>query len=143
MEVTRERSIAAPREAVAAYATDPSNDPDWIGGIKRVRVLTDGPIAIGTRVERTAGFMGRSFDYVLEIAELDPACRIEMRSVSGPFPMDVTYEFEDAAPEGTLARIKVAGEPGRLYRLTGPLMSAAVGRNLGKDLRELERRVAS
>ena len=138
--MSREYRIAVPREAVAAYAMDPLNDPDWIGGIKRVRVLTDGPIGVGTRVERTAGFMGRTFDYVLEVAALDPGRRVEMKSVSGPFPMDVTYEFEDRGGD-TLARISVAGDPGRLYRVTGPLMAAAVGRNLAKDLRALERRL--
>lgn len=141
MEVSRERVIPRPRDVVSAYATDPSNDPDWIGGIKRVRVLTDGEIGVGTQVERTAGFMGRRFDYVLEIASLDPARRIEMKSVRGPFPMDVTYAFEDHGDD-TLARITVAGDPGRFYRLTGPLMSRAVGRNLDRDLAELERRVA-
>ena len=141
MEVSRERVIAKPREAVAGYAMDPENDPEWIGGIKRVRVLTDGPFAVGTQVERTAGFMGRSFDYVLEVAALEPERRIDMRSVRGPFPMDVTYEFDDDAA-GTRARITVAGDPGRFYRVAGPLMSAAVGRNLAKDLRELEKRVS-
>ena len=48
--MTRERYVPAPRQAVAAFATDPANDPDWMGRIKRVRVLTDGPlVALGVR----------------------------------------------------------------------------------------------
>lgn len=142
LETSQERLIPAARQAVAAYATDPANEPDWIGGVKRARALTDGPVGVGTRVERTAGFLGRSFDYVLEVTEHDPGRRLVMESVAGPFPMTVRYEFADAG-DATLARISVAGEPGRLYRLTGPLMTLAVRRNLGKDLARLEQRVTS
>ena len=61
-----------------------------------------------------------------------------MRSIKSPFPMRVTYEFE-AANGDTLARIRVAGEPGRMYRVSGPFMRAMVRRNLRRDLRNLER----
>jgi carbon monoxide dehydrogenase subunit G len=140
-DVAVERRISAPRERVAALATDPSNDTTWIGGIKRVKVLTEGEIAVGTQVERTASFMGRSFDYVLEIEDLRPGRRVAMRSLKAPFPMTVVYEFEDAE-DGTLARIRVDGEPGRLYAVAGPLMDAAVRRNLRRDLERLEQLVA-
>ena len=33
MDVVVERRIPSPRSEVAAYATDPVNDPDWISGI--------------------------------------------------------------------------------------------------------------
>jgi hypothetical protein len=140
IEVTRERRIPAPRDAVAAYATDPAHDPDWIGGITRVRVLTEGPFGVGTRLERTAGFLGRSFDYTLEVGEHDPGRLVAMRSVAGPFPMAVRYEFEDAAG-GTLVRIRVSGEAGRYYRIAEPLVAAGVRRNLGRDLRRLGERM--
>ena len=140
-DVAVERVISAPRERVAAFATDPSNDTAWIGGIRRVKVLTEGEIAVGTQVERTASFMGRSFDYVLEIDDLQLGRRVAMRSVRAPFPMTVVYEFEDVE-DGTLARIRVGGEPGRLYAVAAPLMDAAVRRNLRGDLERLEKLVA-
>jgi hypothetical protein len=105
-------------------------------------VLTDGPIGVGTRVERAAGFLGRSFEYVLEVTEFEPGRRIIMRSIEAPFPMTVRYEFEDHGGE-TTARVGVSGDPGRMYSLTGPLMAAAVRRNLGRDLRRLEERVTA
>ncbi|KUM73593.1 hypothetical protein [Streptomyces curacoi] len=44
-------------------------------------------------------------------------------------------------PDGTLARIRVRGGNGGFYRLAAPLMARQVRSNLGKDLRDLERRL--
>jgi len=142
LDVVAEREIPAPRDRVAAFASDPANDTAWIGGIKRVKVLTEGEIGVGTRVERTASFMGRSFDYVLEVEDYEPGRRLAMRSVKAPFPMTVAYEFEDAG-ERTLARVRVGGNPGRVYSIAGPLMDAAVRRNLAADLKRLAGLVTS
>jgi hypothetical protein len=66
----------------------------------------------------------------------EPGRRLEMRSVKAPFPMAVTYEFQDA-PEGTLMRIRATGDAGGFYRVVGPLLGAAVRRGIEKDLRVL------
>ncbi|SOE07766.1 hypothetical protein SAMN06272765_8680 [Streptomyces sp. Ag109_G2-15] len=42
-----------------------------------------------------------------------------MVSVAGPMPMHVTYTF-DEHPQGTLARIRVRGDAGSLYRTGQP-----------------------
>ena len=40
-----------------------------------------------------ATFLDRRIEYVLEVVEYDPKTLLAMRSVKGPFPMEVTYEF--------------------------------------------------
>jgi hypothetical protein len=59
-----------------------------------------------------------------------------MRSVKSPFPMVVTYAFEDASG-GTRASVRVQGDPSALYRLAGPLMSRQVRRSVQGDLERL------
>jgi hypothetical protein len=54
--------------------------------------------------------------------------------------MHVTYSFE-SHPRGILAGIRVRGGPGGLLRLAEPLTSLQVHSSLGKDLRDLERRL--
>ena len=61
-----------------------------------------------------------------------------MRSVKAPFPLQVTYEFEDADGGSTLARIRTGGETGRYYAFAGPLLGAMVKRGVARDLRALE-----
>ena len=126
------------KEEVAAYAMDPANDPTWIGGIREVRLLTPPPLAAGSRVARVAYFLFRRIEYVLEVESLEPETRIAMRSVSGPFSMQVRYRF-DAVPEGTRVLIDVAGDPSPLFRIAAPIMAWMVRRNVSRDLRTLKR----
>ncbi len=59
-----ETRIARPIAEVAAFVMDPETDSAWIGGIQSVTVLTPPPIAVGSRVERVAHFLGRELRYV-------------------------------------------------------------------------------
>ena len=138
LDVDAEVVIDRTREEVASYAMDPANDPVWIGGIKSARMITDPPLGIGTRVERVASFLGKRIEYVLEVVEYEPAERIAMRSVKGPFPMHVTYVFLPA-PDGTAAQIRVQGESVGFYSIAGPLLSKAVRRNITNDLKGLKK----
>ncbi len=138
VDVTVEKEIARDRETVAGFVMDPANDTRWITALTSVRTLGGGPVGVGTQVERVASFLGRRMEYVNEIVALEPGRRLAMRSVKAPFPMEVTYELEDA-PAGTLMRIRAGGDAGGFYRIAAPLLSAAVRRGIEKDLAELKR----
>ena len=130
--------IARPRELVAAYLRDPGNDPRWIGGLRSARLVTEPPVGVGSRVERVASFLGRRIEYVNEITELT-GTRLTMRSVRSPFPMRVTYGFDDAGNDATKVSVRVEGDASRLYRLADPLMGLLVRRSVQRDLRTLKR----
>src|SRR5215210_4019258 len=118
LDVQVETVVARPREDVAAYVFDWRNDTEWIGGISEARLLGDGRLGVGSRVARVAKFLGKRIEYVNEVSELEPARRLVMRSVKGPFPMRVTYEVEDAGAR-TRVRLRNEGDASRAYRLAG------------------------
>ena len=120
IDVTADIKIARPRAEVAAFVTDPANDQTWIKAFTSVEVLTDPPTAVGSRVKRVAGFMGRRIDYV-------------MQTLEGPFPMTVHYEFDDSDPD-TLVRVRNQGGSGVMASLFSPLMGWMVNRQVKKDL---------
>jgi uncharacterized protein YndB with AHSA1/START domain len=135
VDVTAEVQVRRPRDEVAAYMTDPANDREWIGGLREARVVGGGPLTEGSRVARVASFMGRKVEYVNEITTLEPGRMLEMRSVKAPFPMQITYTFEDR-DGGTLVRNHVRGGGG-LFSLGSPLFAPLVRRNVRKDLERL------
>ena len=139
LDVTARLDIDRPRDLVAGYATDPNNDPIWIGGVSEVEMLSEAPLRQGSTVRRVAGFLGKRFEYVLEVAEFVPNAKILMRSVKSPFPMVVTYEFSDSAGGGTIVQLRTEGDPGVIYRVAGPVMSSAVRRALNSDLKRLKK----
>ena len=93
IDITAEVLAGADPAAVAAYMTDPANDPEWIGGVKEARLLGEPPIAVGSRVRRVATFLGRRIVYVNEVTALDDR-QLDMRSIEAPFPMRITDSFE-------------------------------------------------
>ena len=138
VDVTATGTIGRPSEEVAAYLRDPANDTSWIGGLRSARLLTPGPVAVGSRVERVASFLGRRVEYVNEITELT-GTRLAMRSVRSPFPMRVTYGFDDTGDAATEVSVRVEGDASRLYRVADPLMAWLVRRSVRRDLRTLKR----
>jgi carbon monoxide dehydrogenase subunit G len=137
LDVTAEIRIARPADEVAAYMFDPANDPAWIGGISEAEPITPLPISLGSRVRRRASFLGRRIDYVMEVVALEPNRRMALHAIEAPMPMDVTYEVEPLL-EGSVARVRVQGDAGGLYRLAGPLVSAQVSRSIDGDVRRLK-----
>ena len=138
VDVTATTMIDRPREEVAAYLRDPANDTSWIGGLRSARLLTPEPVAVGSQVERVAGFLGRRVEYVNEITELT-GDRLVMRSVRSPFPMRVTYGHHRAGDHATEVSVRVEGDAGRYYALLAPLLSVTVRRSIARDLRNLKR----
>ena len=138
IDVTATTTIEALRDKVASYVVDNRNDPAWIGGISESELLGDPPITVGSRVRRVASFMGRRIEYVNKVTRLDQASVLEMRSVKSPFPMHITYAFEDVSGGRTRASVRVQGDPSALYRLAGPLLSRQVKKNVQADLERLK-----
>jgi len=146
MDVTATRVISLPPDQVAAYAMDWRHDHEWTQGIRQaaltkpVAEAPNGGFGVGAEVTRTAYFLRKRIDYVLRVERHEPPAVLDMRSVAGPFPMHVTYRFDDH-PDGTLASIRIRGDAGGYYRLAGPLMALQVRSSIRKDLRDLERRL--
>lgn len=136
-DVTVETRIDRARAEVARYTTDWRSDPVWIGAVTEAKLVTAPPFGVGSQVARVATFLGKRIEYVNEVVEYRAEERLVMRSVKAPFPMTVTYEFEDAGA-GTLVRIHAEGDASGFYRLAGPLLSRAVRRGIESDLGRLK-----
>jgi carbon monoxide dehydrogenase subunit G len=129
VDITARIHVDRDPAAVAAYMTDPNNDPEWIGGLREAELVGDQPVAVGSRVRRVASFLGRRVEYVNEVLALDHT-RLDMRSVKSPFPMRITYRFEPAPGGGTTVSNHVRG--GGLG-----ILAPLVRRNVQRDLERL------
>jgi uncharacterized membrane protein len=130
--------IARPRLQVAVFACDPDNATQWYENIKSVEWQTPPPAAVGSRISFVATFLGRRLAYTYEIVELVPGERLVMRTAEGPFPMETTYEFQDAPDGGTRMTLRNRGEPSGFAKVGAPLMGSAVRRANRKDLERLK-----
>jgi len=140
IDVRAEVVIGRARPDVAAFATDPQHDPEWIGGVVEASLLSP-QIGKGAKVRRVAKFLGRRIDYTTEVTDWQPPAAVEMEATK-PFPMRIRYEFQEHA-DGTLASIRVRGDASGFYRLAAPLLSRQVKSSVTRDLKTLKKRLES
>jgi uncharacterized protein YndB with AHSA1/START domain len=138
VDVRTEIEIDRSRSRVAAYTSDPNNATAWYRNIETVRWKTPKPLAVGSRIEFVASFLGRRLAYTYEVTELVPGERLVMRTAEGPFPMETIYTWEDTPGGGTRMGLRNRGGPSGLTRIAAPLMAGSMRRANDKDLRRLK-----
>lgn len=140
MDVTASVRIDAPPSAVAAVEFDPTHDPQWIGGVDRVELLTPPPLGMKSQVRRIGGFLGRPIEWIMQIESLEPDRHVGMHALRSPFPMDVDYRLDPLdGGRATQASIRIRGQAKGMYGLPGPLLGPMVRRSVTGDLRRLKR----
>ena len=137
VDVVTEVTIARPRAEVAAYACDPDHATAWYANIEAVEWRSPPPLRVGSQLAFVAHFLGRRLEYTYEVREHVPGERFVMRTAEGPFPMETTYAWEDAAG-GTRMTLRNRGEPAGFARIAAPVMAPAMTRANRADLRRLK-----
>ena len=137
VDVQVEAVIPHPVEAVASYAGDPGNAPQWYANIKSVHWRTPPPVVVGSRMDFEARFLGRRLSYTYEVVDLVPDERLVMRTADGPFPMETTYTWEPAGDGSTRMTLRNRGRPTGFSAVVAPFMAGAMRRANRKDLAAL------
>lgn len=139
-----ETHIKAPVERVFQQATNFSNAPEFIEGITKVEMLTDGPVGVGTRFRETRIMFKREATEEMEVTDFrspnaytlgceNHGCRyqseFQFTPVDGGTRVSMTFE---AQPLTTVAKI--------MSILTRPMMKS-VAKHCLKDLEDIKRSI--
>ena len=137
MEIVRSIEIARPVDAVFRFVVDARNDPRWCPKVRSVELVEDGRYAVVHKP--VPGKPEREME--MTRVAFDPPHRIEWREADGTDVFRVTYELEDRGGRTSLTQRSVAelGAP----RLMQPLYRAGIGRDIGKQLKELKKLLES
>ena len=85
-----------------------------------------------------ARFLGRTLAYTYEVREHVPGERLVMSTDEGPFAMETTYTWADAADGGTRMTLRNRGEPSGFAAVAGRAMAPAMRRANRRDLQRLK-----
>lgn len=139
VDVVSEIIIRRPREQVAAYSGNPENAPAWYVNIKEVEWKSAPAVTVGSRIAFVADFLGRRLAYTYEIMDLQPGQRMVMSTKEGPFPMETTYTWEDAADGATRMSLRNRGAPSGFSGIIAPVLAAGMRRANRQDLARLKK----
>ncbi len=139
IDVVSEIEIALPREQVAEFAADPGNAMLWRQVFEEIEPEHAGPPAVGYRIVFVSKVLASTLTYTYEVVEHVPGERLVMRTEDGPFAVETTYVWEDAAGGATRMTLQTNGEPRKLStKLAVRLMAKAMRKADAKDLAKLK-----
>jgi hypothetical protein len=143
MRIAVEILINAPRDRVFAVMADIPAWPRRIQAIERIDMLTDGPVAVGTRFRETRQMFGRTASEEMTVAEFIAGERMVFIAESHGTRYRATHVLTGAGTGGTRLSLDFEGKPTTLLaRLTTPLawlLAGHVRRQLVADLADLKR----
>jgi polyketide cyclase/dehydrase/lipid transport protein len=138
IDVSTEIDINCSRDKVAEYAANPDNAPKWYVNIKAAKWKTPKPLQVGSQIVFKARFMGKALVYIYEIAEYAEEQKMVMKTIMGPFPMEMIYTWKSIDGNITRMSLQSKGSPEGLSKLLTPLFSFAIRKANNKDLQRLK-----
>jgi uncharacterized protein YndB with AHSA1/START domain len=138
--------VAAPVERVFQLFTDIEHGSAHVSDIKRIEMLTQGPVRRGTRWRETRDTMGVSDSAEMEITSFERNRTYTISHHKAGVQIDTTFWFE-SAPGGTKVSVEFELESGGLPPgLLAPLgwaIERKVTQVLSHDLADLKHSVES
>lgn len=130
--------INRPIEQVFSFAANPDNFPQFQSDVVKSKVITEGPLRVGSKFEEVVRIVGRSVETVCEITEYDHPRKMSFKSVSSQainYGGDILLDVVDGGTQVNLAaRASLRG----LWRLAEPLFAGEARRGVADELRKLK-----
>lgn len=138
--ITQESQIVIrrPVEEVFTYLANPENNPQWEKAVVESKLITSGPLRVGSEFSERVKLIGSPIQVVCTILEYDFPRVIAYRSdTSSRVKYEGRIQFESA---GRDTRLTFTGKNqlGGFYRILEPLMRGEMEKELGDDLKKLK-----
>lgn len=138
MELMAAQTIDRPADEVFAFVADAANNPRWQQGMRSCAWTSPLPIGVGSTYRQQATFLGRPVVTEFEVIEHEPGRSVTIQSTSGPFPISVTRSVTPINASTCRVEALISGEPGRFFRLAGPVVQRLAQRSVTADYRRLK-----
>jgi len=141
IHVEVEIEIMQSPEVVFEYISDFTKNTEWQSGMKESYMLTEGPLAVGSRYAQVASFLGKKIESVFEVTAFEPGKMVNASSVKSAFPISFSRSVEPSGV-GTLVKTKVEGDPGSYFKIGGFMLRKMVESTIRKDYKKLRKRLS-
>lgn len=95
-EMRRQGRINRPREEVWSFMTTLENSPKWIEGVKATKLITPGPMGLGSRLKETRTLGRYTETFEIEVREFEPPKKYAAAAKAGRAEFVYTFELSEA-----------------------------------------------
>ena len=129
--------INRPINDILEYVSNVGNLTSWAENAVEAEQVSEGVLEVGSTYRIVNKVMGRRLEHTLEVTEYDPAKRYSARSISGPFPMGLTYTVE-AMGNSTRLHVLSEADLGGLLGMFGRLLNRKAQKQIESDHAKLK-----
>lgn len=138
VNLTKSVHVERPQQEVFEFLADPANDPSWRDSAISAEWMTEGPVAIGSRLKSVDKFMGREIESTSEVTAYDPPNEYGQKSIGGPISFEFKMRLE---PDGSGTKVTMAAtaEVGGFFKLAEGLVRKQFEKQIASDFEGLKR----
>lgn len=129
--------IRRPVADVYTYVTTLDSWPTWRRDVVEGRLLTEGPMRVGSEAQGVGKILGRALTIDIEVTALEPGAAFGYRPTKGPLRTNNLYTFRSQAG-GTLVTLTDDIALTGVFRVLQPVMPALIRSGYRKNLASLK-----
>jgi uncharacterized membrane protein len=141
--ITSSIEIDRPQAEVFAYLDELDKHAEWQQALMAARVVTEGPVRVGTRVVETRKVPGGPRDMTYEITEYDPPNRSSWKGLDGPVRASGTVTVEPLGESRSRATVDFDLEGHGIGKLFAPFARAQARKQVPADQQKLKQLLES
>jgi uncharacterized membrane protein len=131
--------IRQPSDRVFAFVSTVENAPKWQSELTESRLLTEGPLRVGSKFKEVVKLLGRPIELICETTELEPGRKLAFKSDNDrTMQFDVTFLVEPQGGSASRVTITSNTRVGGLLRLLEPFFAGEVKSASKKELERLK-----
>ena len=146
MELIFESLVAAPRDRVFAAHTDLQAWPDRIEGIKKIELLTEGEVGVGTRFRETRIMFKKEAVEEMTFTAFDPPHGYTLEAETCGCTFTSVHEFIEQGDK-TMVRLTMTSKANtlmaKLMTPLGFLMKGTMKKAIQKDMEDMRAAIES
>ena len=141
--ITSTIEIDRPQQEVWAYVDDVQKQPNWQASLAASRIVSDGPIGVGTRFVQTRQIPGGARETTNEITEYDPPRMSSWKGLDGPIRSAGTVTVEPLRESRSRVTVEFDLIGHGIGKLFVPFVRAQARKQVPVDQEELKRLLES
>jgi uncharacterized membrane protein len=137
MKVEQSIEINKPADEVFGFLLDIDNHTKFGTAFYETKKISEGPVAIGTKIKRKGRFMGKELETTHEVASFVPAKVLAFKTIGAALEAQDSFVLEDKNGKTVVTQI-IEAKPTGMMKLAAGIIKSKIADQMHNDLNLLK-----